>query len=148
MKKNLKILVSLVLLVAVLGAWFAYREYNRKHASMESMKADFVTNTATLLGAFEENEAKANQQYLDKVVEVEGAIRAISQDDAGLYTVTMGDDGSLSSVRCSIDNMFSEQARSLVPGSPVSIRGVCTGFMADPLLGSDVTLVRCTILKK
>lgn len=148
MKKNLKIIVALVLLAAVLGAWFAYREYNRKPASMESMKADFVTNTATLLGAFEENEAKANQQYLDKVVEVEGAIRAINQDEAGLYTVTLGDDGSLSSVRCSVDSVISEQARDLVPGSSVTVRGVCTGFMADPLLGSDVTLVRCTILKK
>jgi len=29
-----------------------------------------------------------------------------------------------------------------------TIRGVCTGFMADPLLGSDVTLVRSTILNK
>lgn len=148
MKKNLKVIVPLVLLVAVVGAWYAYKEYNRKPASMENTKSDFATNTATLIAAFEENETKANLQYLDKVVEVEGAIRTVSQDDAGLYTVTMGDDGSLSSVRCSIDNMFSEQARSLVPGSPVSIRGVCTGFMADPLLGSDVTLVRCTILKK
>jgi hypothetical protein len=148
MKKNLKIIVPLVLLVVALGAWYAYSEYNRKPASMENTKADFVTNAATLIGAFEENEVKANQQYLDKVVEVEGAIRTASQDDAGLYTVTMGDDGSLSSVRCSMDNMFSEQATSLVPGSAVSIRGVCTGFMADPLLGSDVTLVRCTILKK
>ncbi len=148
MKKNLKIIVPLVLLVAVLGAWYAYREYNRTPASMESMKADFVTNTATLLGAFEENEAKANQQYLDKVIEVEGAIRAVNQDEAGLYTVTLGDDGSLSSVRCSVDSVFSEQATELQPGGSVTVRGVCTGFMADPLLGSDVTLVRCTILKK
>jgi hypothetical protein len=148
MKKNLKIIVPLVLLIVALGAWYAYSEYNRKPANMENAKADFVTNAATLIGAFEENEVKANQQYLDKVVEVEGAIRTVSKDDAGLYTVTMGDDGSLSSVRCSMDSMFSEQAKSLVPGSAVSIRGVCTGFMADPLLGSDVTLVRCTILKK
>ena len=36
MKKNFKIIVPLVLLVAVLGAWYAYREYNRKPASMEN----------------------------------------------------------------------------------------------------------------
>lgn len=148
MKKNLKVIVPLVLLVAVVGAWYAYKEYNRKPASMENTKADFVTNAATIIGAFEENEVKANQQYLDKVVEVEGAIRAVNQDEAGLYTVTLGDDGSLSSVRCSVDSVFSELARDLVPGGSVTIRGVCTGFMADPLLGSDVTLVRCTILKK
>ena len=148
MKKNLKIIVPLVLLVVALGAWYAYSEYNRKPASMENTKADFVTNAATLIGAFEENEVKANQQYLDKVVEVEGAIRSVNQDEAGLYTVTLGDDGSLSSVRCSVDSVFSEQASELQPGGSITVRGVCTGFMADPLLGSDVTLVRCTILKK
>jgi hypothetical protein len=148
MKKNLKVIVPLVLLVAVLGAGYAYREYNRKPASMENTKADFATNTATLIAAFEENEAKANLQYLDKVVEVEGAIRSVNQDEAGLYTVTLGDDGSLSSVRCSVDNLSSEQAKELQPGGSITVRGVCTGFMADPLLGSDVTLVRCTILKK
>ncbi len=148
MKKNFKIIKVLVLLVAVLGAWFGYREYNRKPANMESMKSDFLTTTATLLGAFEENEAQANQQYLDKVVEVEGAVRAINQDEAGLYTVMLGNDGSLSSVRCSVDGIFSAQAGDLQPGSSVTVRGVCAGFMADSLLGSDVTLVRCTILKK
>lgn len=148
MKKNLKIIIPLVLLVAVAGAWYAYTEYNRKPASMENAKADFVTNTATIIGAFEDNEAKANLQYLDKVVEVEGTIRYVSKDEAGLYTITLGDDGSLSSVRCSMDNLSSEQANSLVAGGVATIRGVCTGFMADPLLGSDVTLVRSTILNK
>jgi hypothetical protein len=148
MKKNLKIIIPLILLIAVAGAWYAYKEYNRKPASMETTKADFATNTATLIAAFEENEAKANLQYLDKVVEVEGAIRSVNQDEAGLYTVTLGDDGSLSSVRCSVDSVFSEQASELQPGGSITVRGVCTGFMADPLLGSDVTLVRCAILKK
>lgn len=146
MKKNLKVIIPLVLLVAV--AWYAYTEYNRKPASMENAKADFVTNTATIIGAFEDNEAKANLQYLDKVVEVEGTIRSVSKDEAGLYTITLGDDGSLSSVRCSVDSVFSEQASELQPGGSITVRGVCTGFMADPLLGSDVTLVRCAILKK
>lgn len=148
MKKNLKIIIPLILLIAVAGAWYAYKEYNRKPASMENTKADFATNTATLIAAFEENEAKANLQYLDKVVEVEGAIRSVNPDEAGLYTVTLGDDGSLSSVRCSVDSVFSERASELQPGGSITVRGVCTGFMADPLLGSDVTLVRCAILKK
>lgn len=148
MKKKLKIIVPLVLLAAALGGWYAYTEYNRKPASMENAPADFVTNTATLLGDFEENEAKANQQYLNRVIEVEGAIRAVSKDQTGLYTVTLGDDGSLSSVRCSVDSIFSEQASGLESGGGVTVRGVCTGFLADPLLGSDVTLVRCAIIKK
>ncbi|MBM3414718.1 MAG: hypothetical protein FJY16_07275 [Bacteroidetes bacterium] len=148
MQKKLKIIVPLVLLAAALGGWYAYTAYNRKPLSMENAPVDFVTNTATLLGDFEENETKANQRYWDRVVEVEGAIRAVSKDKMGLYTVTLGDDGSLSSVLCSVDSTFSEQASSLEPGGNVTVRGVCTGFMADPLLGSDVTLVRCAILKK
>jgi len=35
MKKNLKIIVPLVLLIVALAAWYAYSEYNRKPANIK-----------------------------------------------------------------------------------------------------------------
>ena len=145
-KKKIGLLA--VLLVVGVGGWYAFHEYNRKPASMAETRSDYTFNTTNLLAAFEKDEAAANKLYLDKVLEVEGAAKEITADEKGFYTVVIGDDASLSSVRCSVDSLFSSQASALQVGSLVKLRGVCTGFMADKFLGSDVTLVRCAIIKK
>jgi hypothetical protein len=41
--------------------------------------------------------------------------------------------------------MHNEETENLVSGSKVTVKGVCTGFNADELLGSDVILNRCSI---
>mgnify|MGYP006267989573 CR=1 FL=1 len=145
-KKKFSIVV-IVLLIAV-GAMYAYCEYNRKPASMADVTSDFSVNTTNLLAAFEKDEAAANKKYLDKVLEVQGALKEVTADDKGFYTVVLGDDASLSSVRCSIDSLYSAHASSLKAGGLVKVKGVCTGFMKDELVGSDVTLVRCAIIEK
>lgn len=137
-----------VVLVIAMGGWYAFHEYNRKPASMADTHSDFTLNTTNLLASFEKDEAAANKLYLDKVLEVEGAVKEITADEKGFYTVVMGDDASISSVRCSVDSLFSSKASALQTGGLVKVRGVCSGFMADPLLGSDVTLVRCAIIEK
>lgn len=143
-----KIGVVVIVLLLVVGAVYGYCEYNRKPASMTDAPADFSVNTTNLLTAFEKDEAAANKIYLDKVLEVEGALKEVTADDKGFYTVVIGEDASLSSVRCSVDSLFSSRASMLKVGSLVKVKGVCTGFMKDELVGSDVTLVRCAIIEK
>lgn len=146
-KKNIRLIGVVILLVVSLVAWYGYSEYNRKPASMVDTRADYSFNTATLLAAFEKDEAGANKLYLDKVLEVEGVIKELTSDEKGFYTIAIGDDASFSSVRCSVDSLFSSKAAALQAGGLVKVRGICTGYMADALLGSDVTLVRCAIIE-
>ncbi|NDE79085.1 MAG: hypothetical protein EB047_07780, partial [Chitinophagaceae bacterium] len=106
-KKNIRLISVVILLVVSLVAWYGYSEYNRKSASMADARADFTfTTITTLLAAFEKDEAGANKLYLDKVLEVEGAIKESTADEKGFYTITIGEDASLSSVRCSVDSLF------------------------------------------
>lgn len=147
-KKNRMGWIIGLLFAAAVAVTYGYKEYNRKPASMATVKADFTFTAASLLAAFERDEAKANQQYLGKVIEVTGPVKSLNTDDKGFYTLALGDEGTLSSVRCSVDSNYAEQAAKVVVGTTVVVRGVCSGFMADELLGSDVTLVRSAILKK
>ena len=146
-KKNIRLIGVLILLVVSLVAWFGYSEYNRKPASMADTRADYTFTTTTLITAFEKDEAGDNKIYLDKVLEVEGTIKESTADEKGFYTITIGEDASLSSVRCSVDSLFSSKAAALQAGGLIKVRGICTGYMADELLGSDVTLVRCAIIE-
>jgi DNA-binding transcriptional regulator of glucitol operon len=143
-KKIVSILVILVLVAAV-GGWYAYSEYNRPLANMTETKAAVTIGAINLISAFEKDPTNANQQYIDKIIEVEGILKEATADDQGLYTLALGEESSMSSVRCSIDSASTQAASQLKKGDPVKIKGVCSGFTAEELLGSDVTLVRCAI---
>jgi hypothetical protein len=60
----------------------------------------------------------------------------------------LGEAGSMSSVRCSIDSTHSEEAAKVQKGQSLSVKGICSGFMSDEMLGSDVQLDRCVIAYK
>ena len=146
-QKKLIRVVAALLVITALGGWYAYREYNRPLESMANAKSDVSIKAVELIAEFEKNEANSSQRFNDKVIEVEGTLKEATADDKGFYTLALGDEASMSSVRCSIDSAFTSAASQLNKGELVKIKGVCSGFTADELLGSDVTLVRCAVIK-
>ena len=144
MKKKRIIVVALAILFLG-GGWYGYKEYTRKVPDLSRVKADMKLESQALISAFEANESAANGLYLDKVIAIKGTIRAIEKDDKGLYTVILGDENSMSSVRCSVNPEHQEEVTKLSIGTTVTVKGACTGFTTDELLGSDVVLNRCVI---
>lgn len=140
--------IILTLLVVIAGAgYYAYKEYNRKNKDLKHEKADFSLAATDLINEFAANDTASNAKYLGKVVEVSGLIKDIVKDEKGYYTIVIGDTTSMSSVRCSMDSAHNADAGLVSKGNPVSMKGICTGYMSDALLGSDVILNRA-VLKK
>lgn len=126
---------------------YVFSEYYRKPTNMEKIKPQFRISAAELIKFFEANEQDANNRFLGKVIEVKGKISAVEKNDIGYYTVILGGDGSMSSVRCSMDSAHQQDATGFAAGNEIKIKGACTGFNADELLGSDVILNRCVVSK-
>lgn len=144
MKKKI-IWIAIIAIILGGGALYAYAEYNRKVKDLSGVRAHVKLNAAALITAFETNEADANTRYLDKVIAVNGKVKTIEKDEKGFYSVVLGDTGSMSSVRCSMDSLHQQAAANLTAGVFVTVKGSCTGFNADDLLGSDVILNRCVV---
>lgn len=144
MQKRKIIIVSIVVIAAA-GALYAYTEYNRKPKDLHRVKPGVELTATSLINAFENDEQKANNAYLDKVIAVEGQVKEIEKNENGFYTIILGEEGTTSSVRCSMDSKHQQEAAELVKGSAVKVKGVCTGFNSDELLGSDVILNRSVI---
>jgi len=147
-RKNVFRFFFLPLLVIIVAGWYVLKEYNRTHADTSSLRPDFSVVAKDLVKEFTVNEQASNKKYWDKVVEVNGMVKEISHDENGIYNLALGDTSELSSVRCSIDSLHSKEATSIEKGAIVTMKGVCTGFNADELLGSDVILVRCVLSSK
>ncbi|HEX6169088.1 MAG TPA: hypothetical protein VFZ33_05300 [Chitinophagaceae bacterium] len=144
MKKK-RVFISIIFVAIVGGAWFGYSEYKRKVKDLANVTAHFTMQANELITIFENNETAANAEYLDKIIAVKGNVKAVERDDRGYFTIVLGETGSLSSVRCSMDSLHVKDVAGVKEGLHITVKGACTGFTTDELLGSDVILNRCVI---
>ena len=142
-KKIVLISTGIALVLIACAALYIYKEYNRTHKDTADLKPDYSLTALQLIKEFETDEQSSNRKYWDNVVQAEGIIKEVAKDDRGFYTVVIGDTAAMSSVRCSMDSVHNNEAASLKKGTHATMKGICTGFNKDDLLGSDVVLVRC-----
>jgi hypothetical protein len=147
MKKK-RIILSLLVVAVIGGGWFGYGEYSRKVKDLSKVKASVVMQVDELITRFEINEAEANKQLLDKIIAVKGTVRMLEKNDRGHQTIVLGEAGSMSSVRCSMDSVHVKDLQLVKEGDLITVKGACTGFTQDELLGSDVILNRCVLEKQ
>lgn len=147
-KKIIRYIVLPLLVLMAAAAIYIYKEYNRKHKDIAKIKADYSLAATDLLADFITNEKASGEKYMDKVLIVEGMVKEIINDEKGLYTLSLGDTATMSSVRCSIDSVHTREAVDLQKGTVLAVKGICTGFTTDELLGADVVLVRSMVYSK
>ncbi len=143
MKK--RTIVTAIGIAIIASAWFGYGEYNRKVKDLAQVQAQMTMQANELISAFEKNENAANAQYLDKIIAVKGKVKTVEKNDRGQYSIILGNAGAMSSVRCSMDSVHVKEIVNVKEGEEVIVKGACTGFNADELLGSDVILNRCVL---
>ncbi|HEY6976590.1 MAG TPA: hypothetical protein VH396_09870 [Chitinophagaceae bacterium] len=146
-KRNILIAIAFITTCA---AVYGFIEYNRVAKDLIYVKAKFTVSAEAIMESFAKDELKANKQYLGRVVAVSGNIRAIEATDKNNSILVLGDETSLSSVRCSLDSTHMNVLQNLHTGEKVTVKGIITGYNADEtgLLGSDIQMNRCIINSK
>jgi tRNA_anti-like len=147
-KKIIRIILVTLLVVIAGVALYIYKEYNRKPKDLAGLKPKFTVSAVDFIKEFSIGEKTANEKYLDKIIEVNGIVKESIQDEKGFYTIVLGDTLAMSSVRCSMDSIHNGSLKNISAGNNLSIKGICTGYNADELLGSDVILNRAVINNK
>ena len=141
-------MLLLLVIIVLAGVWYGYRLYTGKVPSLTQVKADESISAIDLIAAFEKDSSSANKRYLGKILEVSGNIKSVEKESA---TISLGSADGTSSVRCSIDTAFVKDISTLNPGSAITLKGNCTGYMPDETglgLGADVVLNRCVFETK
>lgn len=131
-------MIAVAATVAVVGAFFAWKEYDRRPASTASLAPDITIAASELLADFQADENTANTTYNDKVVEVSGTVKELLLHEDGPPEVILETGDMLAGVSCSFE------AGAEVPwevGQEARIKGICTGMLMD------VVLVRCVAVR-
>ncbi len=127
----------LIGILALVGFMMGLYIYNKPHKNMNRTSADINIEALELFQAYEGNEEAANQMYLDKVIQVQGTIRAIEKDETGQVNVTLDTGSDLFGIRCQMDELSDPANFSALKGEKITLKGICTGMLMD------VVLVRC-----
>lgn len=138
LNNKFKIILGFVVLISIVIV-FAIKMYNKPHIDVNNVPADVTVTALNIFNDFNQNEAMANEKYVDKVIEIKGEVSNISFED-GNSIITLSDPNGNSSIIC---HMLPEENKNVLTfkkGNSISIKGVCTGYLLD------VMMVRCVLV--
>ena len=135
-KKRIILMISSAILISSV---IAVLMYFKPHRSVRSEEASFSLSVTELVSAFVDDEAKANQLYVGKVVEVHGALKEMILNDSTLILL-MGDTAQMTGVSCYLQKDQKNKYTSLKRGESVTVKGICNGMLIDVVLDKGLLL--------
>ncbi len=145
MNKWVKIAIILVIVGAV-AAGLGYKfVYNKPHPNFEKATPDYSLSSSDLFSSYLSDRVNAEQKFNGKVLEVEGEFSNLETPDSLTILVFSIQEGFFGpeGIRCTLLPKYGEEAKKLVPGSKVTIKGFCAGYN-----DTDVILEKCSIIKQ
>jgi len=128
MKKR-KLFFSLVIVCLVLIGATAFYWYQKPRASLTNVKPAYSLSAKDLYAAFQQDEKKANQQFLEKVIEVTGTVDNMQLTDSTVSVQLVADD--MGGINCSVRKNKDHGEAMPAKGSAVKVKGRCVGFLMD-----------------
>jgi DNA/RNA endonuclease YhcR with UshA esterase domain len=122
-----------ILILGSLGAFVAYKMYNKPHVNVKEASADIAISANKILEDFSTDEITANTKYLEKIIEVKGVISDTKiEKEKGIITLKTNDD--FGSVLCHLSAAATKQMSALKEGQTITVKGICTGYLMDVIL--------------
>lgn len=131
-----KVGYTLLILLTIFGV-IGYYLYNKPMDSLEHVKPVATLSADSIFRLYEQDENKANELYLDKVIVVRGKIQSVLTDTSGML-LSLQTSSGLFGVTCKMEAATADISR-FKNGQVVQVKGLCSGYLMD------VVLVRCIV---
>ena len=130
MRKILYILLA----IGAAGLFVAYKLYTKPHR--HANEKPFVSIQAKeLFNLFASNEQQANENFLDKVLQVNGRVTEVRINQEGKQIIVLESDDLIFGISCTMEGQ-----EEVNKGDVIHIKGICKGYL------SDVVLTDCIIM--
>lgn len=124
-----RLLLTILVIIIGTGAFLAYREYNRQPVNIKNAKAAIIPSSV-LVKEFVKDETAANKKYADKIIQVSGQVKEVTQNQEGITVVVLSAEDPEYSLRCTFDNKIN----NVKTGETISLKGLCKGLLMDELI--------------
>jgi hypothetical protein len=135
MNKGIKILLTLAVLGGITGVliWKFYIQKPIKNVKNEA--ADATVSAVSIFDEVKRSDTTAQRLYMDKVLQISGAIKGVEAIGDSATIIEMGD--SLNTIVCQVDARNNSSAKLVKRGDTVKVKGRITALTneaADPNL--------------
>lgn len=103
----------------------------------QTQRPEIEISASELLDDFEQDEARGNEMYLGKLIQVSGTIAELDKDQQGRVTLLLKEPGAFGGVLITLEE---ENNASLEVGKSVAVIGECNGFLFDVVLNKGKIL--------
>lgn len=134
---NRRLIIIFISILVIFGGYLGYRGFDRKKADVKEMEPEFQVTADELMTSYEADEAGADVNYLDKIIEVTGTVDEVITNEDNSVTVALTTSG-LGRVNCTLRKTESSDIES---GTEMTLRGECKGYLID------VIMTNCSIIQ-
>lgn len=128
-------------IIVIAGISVAYFLYNKPHENIGNATPDIEISASELFANYEQDEPASNTKYLGKTIQVTGIVKEVTTEN-DITIVVLESESMMFGVRCELDPHSTHQRIDFNPGESVTLKGKCSGMLAD------VVLVRCVEVSK
>lgn len=137
MKRSTKILLTVLVVFVAVGAaiaWYVFHPPKRNISDEKGIEVSAVQ----LFNSYTANEKHADTLYLNKALQVTGAVKDTGSNPDGQSVVTLkaSDDEMAGGIFCTM-----KQKETIKPGATVTVKGLCSGMLSDVRL-RDAVIVK------
>ena len=126
----------------VIGSVVAYKMLTPKpEIDITEASSELTINASKLYHDFSENETTANKGYAGKVLEVKGILKKVEKEGTQNIQLSLDAEADLGSVICNLQVVKSEEIEGLEIGKPITIKGVCTGYLFDVVIDHGMIII-------
>ena len=136
MRKKKILIIGTIFFIILIVFGIGFYMYNKPRQSAANEAAVGSLTAALLFKQYQENEHVADRNYLGKVIEVQGVLSTISQDDK-LDILFLSSGNPAGGINCQL--FAGNKNNTLKVGDAITVKGKCTGFLMD------VNMVDCVI---
>ena len=150
MKIWIKRLLAVGAIGAIIGLAVVIYLFNMPHRDVVGEEASIKVAAIELVANFLDDEAVANQKYIDNVVEISGTVQSVRTDSQRQTVIMLKEASQKAAISCSFTPETSEDVEGIVEGSFVTIKGIVRAgatYDADMDLYEHVVVEKSSIVK-
>lgn len=125
-----KIFFAGIVLCLLILAVTAFYWYQKPRTSVADIKPDYTISANDLYKAFEQDENKANQQFIKKVVQVTGTVDNVQVTDSTI-SLLLSSGNEMGGINCSVTKSKNTEQTIPAKGATTHVKGRCVGFLMD-----------------
>jgi DNA/RNA endonuclease YhcR with UshA esterase domain len=128
MKKKTFLVAGLAVCLVILAAAFYW--YQKPRSGLENIDPAYTLSATDLYESFQQNEKKANEQFVGKVIQVKGTVDNVQATDSSI-SVLLSSGNEIGGINCSMAKAKTKQKAIAAKGAVIQVKGRCVGFLMD-----------------